>query len=80
MLALVEIRPVTRTAELVEQAYNALLADELPDKIADPDDLWECGYCPVRRVCEGQETCLAKAARSRSPTARGGGVFCLPTV
>ena len=27
----VEIWPVTRTAVLVEQAYNALLADKLPD-------------------------------------------------
>ena len=58
----VEIWPMTRTAELVEQAYNALLADELPDRITDPDALWECAYCPIRRICEGQEASLAKAA------------------
>lgn len=58
----VEIWPMIRTADLVEQAYNALLANGLPDKITDPDALWECGYCPVRRICEGQEANLAKAA------------------
>jgi hypothetical protein len=58
----VEIWPMTQTAELVEQTYNVLLADELPDAITDPDALWECGYCPVRRICEGQETGLARAA------------------
>jgi hypothetical protein len=58
----VEIWPIGQTAELVEGAYNALLAETLPDRITDPDDLWECGYCPVRRICEGQGTSLAKAA------------------
>jgi hypothetical protein len=53
---------MTQTAELVEQAYNALLADELPDTITDPGALWECGFCPVRRICEGQGADLARAA------------------
>jgi hypothetical protein len=58
----VEIWPMTRTAELVEEAYNALLAEALPDKITCPEDQWQCDYCPVRRICEGQEASLTKAA------------------
>jgi CRISPR/Cas system-associated exonuclease Cas4 (RecB family) len=58
----VEIWTMTRTAELVEQAYNALLAKTLPDRITNLEDQWQCNYCPVRRICEGQEASLAKAA------------------
>ena len=53
---------MTQTAKLVEQAYNALLVDELPDAIVDPEDQWQCNYCPVRRICERQEADLAKTA------------------
>lgn len=61
----VEIWPMTRTAELVVGTYNTLLADELPDKITDPNALWECGYCPVKRICEQTETNLAIAVLHR---------------
>lgn len=50
----VVIWPLPQTVELVEQAYNILLADQLPDKITDPEELWQCDYCPVRRICEAQ--------------------------
>ena len=58
----VEIWPVTRTAELVEGAYNALLVEDLPEMITDPEEQWQCNFCPVRRICEGQSSSLAKAA------------------
>lgn len=58
----VEIWPMTRTAELVEQAYNTLLAETLPDRINNLEDQWQRNYCSVRRICEGQEASLAKAA------------------
>lgn len=58
----VEIWPATQTAELVEQAYQALLDKDLPEPITEPEDRWECDYCPVRRICEGQEANLVKAA------------------
>ena len=58
----VEIWPVTRTTELVEGSYNALLAEELPEPITDPEEQWQCGYCPVSHACKQQEASYARAA------------------
>ncbi|MBN1936763.1 MAG: hypothetical protein JW934_19030 [Anaerolineae bacterium] len=55
----VEIRPLDETAAMIERAYNVLLNDVLPDKISDPDETWQCDFCPARRICDKLqgETC-----------------------
>jgi len=49
----VEVWPMPRIAEQVEQACNVLPTKDLPEPITEPEDQWECNYCPVHRICEG---------------------------
>jgi len=39
------------TAHL-KRRLAALLSPETPPILSNPDELWECGYCPVREACE----------------------------
>ncbi len=43
--------PLVATAHL-KRRLAALLSNNQPPILSDPDELWECGYCPVRDACE----------------------------
>ena len=40
------------TMAFVKARLAALLDADLPPVLADPDELWQCDYCPVRSQCE----------------------------
>ena len=70
VLGLAVLAPLGVLAQLTSAL---VLADKLPDRITDPDDLWECGYCPVHRglkrwrpVAAGVAQPLFRRARQRS--------------
>jgi hypothetical protein len=46
--------PYERDATLafVKERLAALLQDDLPPVVTNPDELWQCDYCPVRSQCE----------------------------
>jgi len=37
---------------LLKRRLAALLSPDLPPILYDKDEIWECGYCPVRDTCE----------------------------
>ncbi len=37
---------------LLKRRLAALLSPDLPPILSDKEAIWECGYCPVRDVCE----------------------------
>ena len=48
----VELLPAEQVWALVEQRVAAHTQAELPGVITDPDQSWECDYCPSRSACE----------------------------
>jgi hypothetical protein len=43
--------PAAATAHL-KRRLSVLLAPELPPLLSEPEELWECEYCPVQEACE----------------------------
>lgn len=48
----VELLPLDEAWKLIEQRLALFTTGSLPDVLHDPDENWECDYCPVRGVCE----------------------------
>ena len=48
----VELLPLDEAWKLIEQRLALFTTGLLPDILRDPDEVWECEYCPVRGVCE----------------------------
>jgi hypothetical protein len=48
----VELLSLDDAWQLIEQRLALFTTESLPDVLRDPDEVWECDYCPVRGVCE----------------------------
>ncbi len=48
----VDLLPLDEARALLEQRVALFTQGELPNILTDPDDLWECDWCPVRARCE----------------------------
>ena len=48
----VELLPLDETLALLQERLALFTSPEFPPVITDPDEVWQCDYCPVRGVCE----------------------------
>jgi hypothetical protein len=48
----VELLPLAEAWKLIEQRLALFTTNSLPDILRDPEEFWECDFCPVRSVCE----------------------------
>ncbi|MEW5869099.1 MAG: hypothetical protein AB1894_07485 [Chloroflexota bacterium] len=48
----VELLPVNETLSLLQQRLALFTALDLPPVLTDPEQTWECDFCPVRGACE----------------------------
>jgi len=48
----VELLPLDEAWKLIEQRLALFTTNSLPDILHDPEEFWECDFCPVRGVCE----------------------------
>ena len=48
----VELLPVDETLALLQERLALFTQPDLPPVITDPDESWQCDYCPVRGICE----------------------------
>lgn len=48
----VDLWPLERARALLEARLALHLTEDLPGIVTDPEDVWECDWCPVRAACE----------------------------
>ena len=48
----VELWPLEGRRNFIADCLSAMLRDDLPPILADPREVWQCNYCPLRSVCE----------------------------
>jgi hypothetical protein len=48
----VELLPLDEAWKLIEQRLALFTTGSIPDILHDPEEFWECDFCPVRGVCE----------------------------
>lgn len=48
----VELLPAGETLAMLQERLALFTAPDLPPVLSDPDQAWECDFCPVRGVCE----------------------------
>lgn len=71
------------TMAFVKQRLAALLDADLPPVLTEPDELWQCDYCPVRSQCEALHSApVGKPCFILSPTflLPKGGMQPCPTI
>ena len=65
----VELLPLAETERYLRDRVTLALQADLPPVLTDEEELWQCGYCPVRDECERQHGGrVGKAAHSKSIT------------
>lgn len=50
----VELLSLSEARTLLEARLAEHTQPNLPDVLRDPDDIWQCNFCPVRAACERQ--------------------------
>jgi CRISPR/Cas system-associated exonuclease Cas4 (RecB family) len=48
----INLLPLDEIEQVLTQAAELFMAEDLPPFLVDEDALWECDYCPVRDICE----------------------------
>ncbi|MBN1667683.1 MAG: hypothetical protein JW862_11365 [Anaerolineales bacterium] len=48
----VTLLPLDETMALLQSRLEVFTAPNLPPVLTEPEEVWQCGYCPVRGACE----------------------------
>jgi hypothetical protein len=48
----VDLLPLEETLTLLQERLTLFTQPDLPPATTDPDELWQCDYCPARSACE----------------------------
>lgn len=48
----VDLLPVEEAERYLRERVALAVQPDLPPILTDPDEVWQCGYCPVRAACE----------------------------
>ena len=65
----VDLLPLAEAERYLRERVTLAVQTDLPPIVTDPEELWQCSYCPVRTACEERHGGpVGKAAQHQSTT------------
>lgn len=64
----VDLLPIEDAERYLRERVALAGQPDLPPILTDPDEVWQCGYCPVRAACEQRHGGLVGKAAHDQPT------------